>query len=103
MSHFACVLTTKLSIGWNISTAFHPQTDGLMEHKNQWVEQYICLYTSARQDDLEARLPIATFVHNRWPNATTKRSPHEILLGYHPSAAEEPMGITNNETVKARH
>ena len=71
-SHFAQALTTKLSIGQNISTAFHPQTDGLTECKNQWVEQYLHLYTSARQDDWDAWLPIATFMHNRWPNATTK-------------------------------
>ena len=103
MSHFAQALTTKLSIGWNISTAFHPQTDGLTECKNQWVEQYIHLYTSARQDDWEAWLPIATFIHNQWPNATTKHSPHEVLLGYCPSTAEQPTGITNNETVEARH
>ena len=96
-------MTTKLSIGQNISTAFHPQTDGLTECKNQWVEQYICLYTSARQDDWEAWLPIATFIHNRWPNTTTKCSPHEVLLGYCPSAAKEPTGITNNKTVEARH
>ena len=102
-SHFTQALTTKLSIGQNISTAFHPQTDGLTEHKNQWVEQYICLYTLARQDNWEAWLPIATFVHNQWPNATTKCSPHEILLGYHPSAVEEPIGIMNNETVEERH
>ena len=44
-----------------------------------------------------------TFVHNQWPNATTKCSPHEVLLGYCPSAAEEQTGITNNETVEARH
>ena len=102
-SHFVQALTTKLSIGWNISTAFHPQTDGLTECKNQWVEQYIHLYTSARQDDWEAWLPIATFMQNRWPNATTKHSPHELLLGYHPSAAEEPTSIMNNETVEERH
>ena len=47
-SHFAQALTTKLSIGRNISTAFHPQTDRPTEHKNQWVEQYLCLYASAR-------------------------------------------------------
>ena len=67
------------------------------------MEQYICLYTSARQDDWEAWLPIASFIHNRWPNATTKHSPHEVLLGHHPSAAEEPTGITNNKTVEVRH
>ena len=82
---------------------FHPQTDGLTERKNQWVEQYICLYTSARQDDWEAWLPIVTFIHNWWPNATTKQSPHKVLLGYRPSAAEEPTDITNNETVEVRH
>ena len=102
-SHFAQALTTKLSIGQNISTAFHPQTDRLTECKNQWVEQYLHLYTSARQDDWDAWLPITTFIHNWWPNATTKRSPHELLLGYCPCAAKEPMGITNNEMVEERH
>ena len=67
------------------------------------MEQYLCLYTSARQDDWEAWLPITTFVHNHWPNATTKHSPHEVLLGYHPSTAEEPTSITNNKMVEARH
>ena len=103
MSHFSQALTMKLSIGQNISTAFHPQTDGLTEQKNQWVEQYLHLYTLARQDDWDVWLPIATFMHNQWPNATTKRSPHELLLGYCPSTAEEPMNITNNETIEERH
>src|SRR6266478_1011667 len=45
-SHFGKALTTKLGISCNLSTAFHPQTDGLSEWKNQWVEQYLCLVTS---------------------------------------------------------
>ena len=102
-SHFAWALTAKLKIGRNISTAFHPQTNGLTRCKNQWVEQYLHLYTSARQDDWDTWLPIATFVHNCWPNATTKHSLHKILLGYHPSTAEEPTPITNSETVEAWH
>ena len=63
-SHFTQALTTKLSIGQNISTASYPQTNGLTECKNQWVEQYLHLYTSARQNDWDAWLPITTFVHN---------------------------------------
>ena len=56
-----------------------------------------------RQDDWDSWLPITTFVHNQWPNVTTKCSPHEVLLGYCPSTAEEPTLITNNKTVEARH
>jgi hypothetical protein len=31
--------------------AFHPQTDGLLEQKNQWVEQYLQLVTLAAPED----------------------------------------------------
>ena len=40
-SHFAKALCNQLGIKQNISTAFHPQTDGLTERKNQWIEQFL--------------------------------------------------------------
>ncbi len=40
-SQFGRALAEKLGIQRNLSTAFHPQTDGLSERKNQWVEQYL--------------------------------------------------------------
>jgi hypothetical protein len=40
-SHFAKGLTQGLGIDQNLSTVFHPQTDGLSEQTNQWVEQYL--------------------------------------------------------------
>jgi len=40
-SHFRKALTTQIRAQQNISTAFHPQTDGLSEWKNQWVEQLL--------------------------------------------------------------
>jgi hypothetical protein len=64
------------------------------------VEQYLRLYTSVRQDDWEQWLPLATFMHNRWPNTTTKQSPHEVLLGYQPSATQGLSKITNNEAAE---
>ena len=101
-SHFAKAITTKLKIEWNISTAFHPQTDGLSEQKNQWVEQYLQMYTTAWQDDWDEWLPIASFIHNQWPNATTKLSPHEILLGYVLAATEAITPETNNTAAEDR-
>jgi hypothetical protein len=40
-SHFGNALAKKLRIQQNLSSAFHPQTDGLLEQKNQWIEQYL--------------------------------------------------------------
>jgi len=34
-SHFGRALAKELGITWNMSMAYHPQTDGLTKHKNQ--------------------------------------------------------------------
>jgi hypothetical protein len=73
-----------LGITQNISTAYHPQTDGQSERANQWVEQYIRIYGNSQQDDWANLLPLAQFVHNSWPNASTKKTPFELLLGANP-------------------
>src|SRR6267142_352453 len=53
-SHFGKALLSKLSITQNLSTAFHPQTDGLSEWKNQWIEQYHhCLITQSDPYQIE--------------------------------------------------
>ena len=62
--------------------AFHPQTDGLSERKNQWVEQYLHLVTSAALKDWTQWLVLATAVHNNQKNLTTRLSPNQIILGY---------------------
>jgi hypothetical protein len=63
-SHFGKVLTSRLGIERNISTAFHPQTVGLSERKNQWVEQYLRTITSSNPEDWTEWLGLATAVHN---------------------------------------
>ena len=101
-SHFTKALTTKLKIDCNISTTFHPQTDGLSKWKNQWVEQYLQMYMTAWQDNWDEWLPLTSFVHNQWLNATTKMSPHEVLLGYAPAAAKAITPEMNNTAAEDR-
>ena len=60
------------------------------------------MYTTAQQDNRDEWLPIASFVHNQWPNATTKLSPHKVLLGYAPAATEAITPETNNTAIKDR-
>jgi hypothetical protein len=38
MSHFGRSLAHQLKINQNLSSAFHPQTDGISERKNQWIK-----------------------------------------------------------------
>ena len=46
----------------NISTAYHPRTDGQSERTNQWLEQYLRFWVNERQDNWHAYLPLAEFV-----------------------------------------
>ena len=85
-SKFTRELCKVLGIQQNISTAYHPRTDGQSERSNQWLEQYLRFWVNERQDDWAQRLPIAEFVHNNWPSETTRESPFHILMGYHPRA-----------------
>ena len=79
---FAKGLCEALRIHQNISTAYHPRTDGQSERINQWLEQYLWFYCDERQDNWHKWLPIAEFAHNSWPNVTTKKSPFDLIMGY---------------------
>jgi hypothetical protein len=100
-SSFATELVKAIQARQNLSTAYHPQTDGLTERKNQWVEQYLRLFAADTQDDWDQWLTIATVVHNSWPNATTKVAPSQALLGYLPDLTGTRIE-TPNETISQR-
>ena len=85
-SKFTRELCRLLGIQQNISTAYHPRTDGQSERTNQWLEQYLRFWVSERQDDWARYLPMAEFAHNNWTSETTKESPFQVLMGYHPRA-----------------
>jgi hypothetical protein len=83
----------------DLSTAFHPQTDGISKWKNQLVEQYLWLIT-ANQMDWSNWLAVATQVHNNLANATTSFPPSQLLVGWeHPLTSEQGM-MSNNLTAE---
>jgi hypothetical protein len=83
---FAKALCTALGITQNMSTAFHPRTDGQSERTNQGLEQYLRFYVDAKQSNWAQLLSIAEFAHNSWRNESTGQSPFDLLMGYHPRA-----------------
>jgi len=101
-SHFGRALANKIGAKQNLSTAFHPQTDGLSECKNQWVEQYLHLIVNAQQEDWSQWLTVASVVHNDHVNATLGTAPSEVLLGYWPTLHPDQNVPSNNQTVEQR-
>jgi hypothetical protein len=83
-SEFWTTLCQKLGIKRNLSTAFHPQTDGQSERTNQWTEQYLRIFGNAMQTDWANWLPMAQYTHNAWINETTKQIPFKLLIGIVP-------------------
>ena len=81
---FSRELCRALGITQNISTAYHPQTDGQSERTNQRLEQYLRIFIDYHQQTWASLLPLAQYALNLWPNATTKKVPFELILGYVP-------------------
>jgi len=83
-SRFIQGLCKSMGTAQNISTAYHPQTDGQSECTNQWLEQYLRFWVNEQQDNWCSYLPLAEFTHNNWLNETTGESPFFILYRFNP-------------------
>jgi transposase InsO family protein len=90
-ANFTQELCRLLEIKQNLSTAYHPQTDGQSECTNQWLEQYLRIYGNYQQDNWADWLPMAQFVYNSWPSATTGKMPFELLMGHMPQLPDQPL------------
>jgi Integrase zinc binding domain len=98
---FAQAVCTQLNIKQNISTAYHLQTDGQLERANTWVEQYLCIYGNAEQDDWVTLLPMAQYMHNSWINTSMGYTPFDLLIGHTPTV-NVSTDVTNVPEVAQR-
>src|SRR5712691_6795126 len=100
-SKFATELCRLMDIKQNISTAYHPQTDGASERTNQSLEQYLRLYCGTQQNNWHSWLPLAQYTKNSWPSAMTKKTPFDLLIGYTPRV-HQPSRRTDIPTLEER-
>ena len=74
----------QLDIKQNLSTAFHPQSDGQTERVNAIVEQYLRTYSDYLQTNWALMLSLAEFAYNNTASSTTNMTPFYANYGYHP-------------------
>ena len=86
--HFTSLFWTSLceilGIKGNLSTTYHPETDGQTEWVNQILEQYLCIYINYQQDDWASLLPLAEFTYNNTAHSATQVTPFFMSKGFHP-------------------
>ena len=71
-----------LNIERRLSTAYHPETDGATERKNQEVEMYLRAFVTYNQGDWVQWLPAAQACLNGKQAASTGLAPFFLSHGY---------------------
>ena len=84
ISKFWRHLLSLLKISCNLSSSYHPQTDGQAERTNQTLEQYLRCFISYQQDDWAAILHFAEFAYNNSVHSSSKVTPFFAYTGHHP-------------------
>jgi hypothetical protein len=98
-SKFWAAFYHHLRINRRLSTAYHLQTDGRTEHKNQTLEQYLRDYVNYLQDDWVYWLPLAEFAYNNSAHASTGVTPFYAEKGFHPSIEATVQAIPADGSV----
>ena len=95
VSHFWEQLTTRLGISADLSTTYHPKTDGQTEIMNFVLEQYLRAYVNYLQDDWASWLPLAEFAINNHASETTQCTPFLANSKQHLRMGLEPDPFIN--------
>ena len=74
----------------HFTSGYHPEGDGQTEPTNKTLEQYLRIFCNYQQDNWYTLLPLAEFVYNNTPSATTGISPFFANKGYHPNPTVHP-------------
>ena len=83
-SKFYRHLAERWGIKLNMSTAYHPQTDGQTEVMNRILEDYLRSYTRFAQDEWDELIAMAEFSMNNSINSSTQETPFYLNYGRHP-------------------
>ena len=85
-SSFWQSLCSQLGIKLQMSTAYHPQSDGQAEKANSTLETFLKAYIAQLEDpaNWDQLLPLAEFTYNAAKHKAIRMSPFEADIGYIP-------------------
>ena len=83
-SRFCTRVCSHLGNDHRLLTAFHPQTDGQTERRNQTMEQYLRAFCNYEQDNWVELLQLTKFAYNNAIHASPRMTPFWANYHYHP-------------------
>ena len=87
-----------MTIKHRLSSAYHPQTNGLTERFNKTLCTTLAKYVSDYGDSWDTFLESALFAYRTTTNHTTKYTPFKLLYGHEAKVPLDLQDTNQNET-----
>jgi Integrase zinc binding domain len=95
-------LLRLLNIKSNLTTAYHPQSDGATKRVNQEIEVYLSIYCTSHPEDWLHSLSTLEFTHNNRRHAERVHSPFELIQGDNPISVPITFSHTKFPTIEEK-
>jgi hypothetical protein len=95
-------LLKLLNIKSNLTTAYHPQSDGATERITQEIEVYLSIYCTSHPEDWLHSLSTLEFTHNNRRHAERIHSPFELIQGNNPISIPITFSHTKFPTIEEK-
>jgi hypothetical protein len=95
-------LLKLLNIKSNLTTAYHPQSDGATERVNQEIKVYLSIYCMSHPENWLHSLSTLEFKHNNRRHAKRIHSPFELIQGNNPISVPIMFSHTKFLTIKEK-
>jgi hypothetical protein len=101
-SHAFQELLKLLNIKSNLTTAYHPQSDGATERVNQEIKAYLSIYCTSHPEDWLHSLSTLEFTHNNQRRTEQMHPPFELIQGNNPISVPITFSLTKFPTIEEK-
>ena len=95
LSKLATEIYTILKIKKKFTSAYHPQTDGMVERFNSTLRDMLSTLVNMVDDDWDEYLPQVIYDYNTSKHSVTKFTPYELMFGMKPTPIHEMLEEVN--------
>ena len=95
-------LLKLLNIRSNLTTAYHPQSDGAMEWVNQEIKAYLAIYCMSHPEDWLHSLSTLEFTHNNRRHAEWVHTPFKLIQGDSPISVPVTFSHTKYPSIEEK-